>query len=111
MGLNTLDAVQVKIVVKSRGQHIVHRDYTRAQTNRRKKKTLKGTFLVSCTECRHCFVKTILFHFHVQWGLSILMHFKYSFIRRENTTNWCRLQKILFSILSICYIIKCHECL
>ncbi len=34
MDLNTLGAVQVKIVVKLRGQHIKYRDYTRAQTIR-----------------------------------------------------------------------------
>ncbi len=32
MDPNTLGAVQVKIVVKLRGQHIAYRDYTRAQT-------------------------------------------------------------------------------
>ena len=32
MDLNTLGAVQVKIVVKLRGQHIAYRDYTGAQT-------------------------------------------------------------------------------
>ncbi len=34
MDLNALGAVQVKIVVKLRGQHIAYRDYTRAQTNK-----------------------------------------------------------------------------
>ncbi len=32
MDLNTLGAVQIKLVVKLRGQHIAYMDYTQAQT-------------------------------------------------------------------------------
>ncbi len=53
MDLNTLGAVQVKIVVKLRGQHIAYRDYTQAQTIC---KTIFNSILAT-NLIIHCFIQ------------------------------------------------------